>query len=524
MVSGDAKPILATTDKEAAATVDTSQDRMDSVLARLDGFLDTVPLSASTKLFAAVERRPIEAPGEASVADDAVAAADADALDALPRNRLLALLRRRLPSSEHFPARKTDARRAFYSPFDAFFVHSRAGAKRVGRIPRTSLAPIWRFLTRRDDCAGSAAAARSLEEALVAASDSGERGQSKAAAARALASADADLRRAVSADLAGVARRANSDPSARNLYCVFLGGNEGADAGAPIFDDMMEIARLLPLASTLTAARARFPLGMKSLSDAGMRDAEAFFFDAVNDHPQDASYIPMFFAGRMAQPWSALPLYYRLRGAPAADPLLDLVFDDLESIVRRLEREVADMDGLRDAIARFERVAAFADGVASVADQNGDGAALARVEASRDLSATSLARAAEHAKATLRAMMPLRGAKGSTMLVALRPDYESPLCAAQIRAAASAAAFLAETERLAGALARPWAGEGADDVTKQIDRYANDLVREIRAAEGAARAKAKERMERLMDAAAPLIDREAGALLKERAAAAALAG
>ncbi len=526
MIRGDTKASTTHTDEKSGPA---DADRMSEVLDRLDRFLDTVPLSASTKLFAAVERRPLPTPNDGGAQDDAdgasaaVAAAENDALDSLPRNRLLALLRRRLPSSEHFPTRRIDARRHFFTPFDAFFVHTRGGRKRPARIPRASLAPIWRFLTRREDCAASAAAAKRLEAALAASDAEGAR-KSKAATERERAEADAELRRAVSGDLGAVARRANADPAQQRLYAAFLGGRDGADAGGPIFEDMMEIARLLPLVPALSQARSRFPLGMKSLSDAGVRDAEALFFDAVSDHPQDASYILMFFAGRMATPWSALPLYYRLRGAPGADALLDIVFDDLEDIVRRLERDAVDVDGLRDAVARFERVADFAGGIAGVAGANADGATIARVEACRDLSATALARAVEKAKAALRSVTPFRGAKGSTRLVALRPDYEAPLCETQLRGAASSAAFLAEASRLARALERAWAGEAADDAASQLDRYANDLVREIRAAEGVLRAQARERMDRLMNAAAPLIDADAGALLKERAAAAALAG
>ncbi|MBI1391791.1 MAG: hypothetical protein GC152_03515 [Alphaproteobacteria bacterium] len=514
--------------KEAAP--EDADDEKD-LFGRLDRFLDTLPLSATTKLFAAVEKRAAERGRAADHARDrdlekatpgSGSARDADALDALPRERLIALLRRRIPSAEYFPARRADARRRFFEPFDAFFTAARKGRKRLARIPRTSLAPVWRFLTRSDNCPRAAAAAGRVSALIADPTDNGALA-TKAAADRGLVEALDHLYAAVVDDLSAVEARAGRDAGFFRAAAAWLGEGEGGEAGALVFDDLMEIARLCRIRDQLVAARARFPLGLKKLSDAGLRDAEALFMEAAAAHPRDAGYILMFFAGRMDQPWSAMPLYYRLRREPAAGALADLLFGDLEILVRDIERDGERGFEPRDAASRFERCAAFAEGIAAATRAAADGALTNRVEASRDLAATALARAVEQARAALRTATPVRQAHGSTLLFTPRPDVDVEACAELLDRAGRAAGFLADAPRLADALRRPWAAAGAEDAASYIGRYANDLVREIRAAEGDLRRRARDRFAALLDIASPLIEPGAAALLQERAAAAALA-
>ena len=95
---------------------------------RLSAFLGELPVAAAVKLFAALEADR-EAGGKG-----------------LPHDALLDDLRRKLRERGAAPKRRPSAKRAFFEPFEDFFVSVRSGRKRRAQIARTSLDPIWRVM------------------------------------------------------------------------------------------------------------------------------------------------------------------------------------------------------------------------------------------------------------------------------------------------------------------------------------------------------------------------------------------
>ena len=234
----------------------------------------------------------------------------------------------------------------------------------------------------------------------------------------------------------------------------------------------------------------------------------------------------------MEAPWRALRLYSHLsaatddslpRASADAALIVEALFEDLESLARGLERDADDDPDTDDAPARLEHFGAFARGMADEAARIGEPPIVNRVEACRDIAAAALQRFAENALAAVRRVHPVRHAGGSSRLMALRPDIERPVERGAERAARDGAAFLVKADRLAEKLAR---ADAAAPMVRaalaETRRYAGDLVLEIRAAEGTERAAAGRRMDATLRAAEVLLPKDEIALLKERAAAAAV--
>lgn len=234
----------------------------------------------------------------------------------------------------------------------------------------------------------------------------------------------------------------------------------------------------------------------------------------------------------MEAPWRALPLVHHIAGAADdalaharedAELLLESLFDDLEGCARRLERSADDDLDTEEAAAGLEHFAEFAAGLIAEAKGAADAVTVSRAEACRDIASAALTRYCEQACASLRKTQPVRHAGGSSRLMALRPDVDRPLEPGAEARARKAAKFLAEAGNLAQRLGRPEAVASlVADIGAETRRYAGDLVVEIRAGEGADRISARRRMEIALGVAEPLIPPAEFALLKERAAAAAV--
>ena len=463
--------------------------------ARLENFLGALPPAAAGKLFAALE---------------------SGAGGGLPAAPVLKILRTRLVFADApFPARRVDARRLFFAPFEDFFISGRKGRKRRARIDRASLAPIWRLVEADPACAGAARAAADLDAALA-------RGVRDPALEKALfdAAAEGFLR---------LIEHAESDAAFRADLSARLGGRQDK-AGAAALHDLAEINLLLPAAEHLKAAQESFARPTDALTEEDVYEARRVYAACAATHPQAAPYVLLAIAGRVSSIERALPIYYHFMrvhddaipdAAADASLIVEAAFDDIESLARALERDGDDDPDMEGAPARFEAFAALAAGLAGAVAREGDTALVNRIEAGRDVAEAALARFCEVALNAMRRAQPTRHAGGSSRLMALRPDIARAIDPQAERAAAQGAQFLARAVALGQALDREGAArEFVDAARAETRRYAGDLVAEIRAAEGADRASAMKRMDHLLRAAAPLVDEAEIALLKERANAA----
>ena len=109
--------------------------------------------------------------------------------------------------------------------------------------------------------------------------------------------------------------------------------------------------------------------------------------------------------------------------------------------------------------------------------------------------------------------------------MSLRPDIAKPISAQTIDEARAASALIAGAGEMATRLgADPsFAVAVAEAAREQAHTFAKDLVLEIRAAEGDERAAARRMLEQTLTFVEPLLARDEIGLLRDRAAAAAVA-
>ena len=465
---------------------------------QLTEFLGGLPTATAVKLFAAIE------------ADRAAGG------EKLPHNDILTNLRKRLlERGALLPSRRVDARRLFFTPFEDFFVGERQGRKHAGVIPRSSLAPIWRLMMRETALSEAAFAAASLDDAIKAGRDTGD--------------LEKALFLATEAGLGRVLDAAKVEPGARAHITDMLRGDAA-------FADLQELHRLLAGVDHFKKLQKALPAGAGALSENDFYALRSLFLAAHNQSPKLSAYLLLAVKGRLEKPWRALALYYHLsrsaddeldaaRDALAALP--EALFADLESLARGLERDGAAPERF-DAQAGRLRVgwfADYADGLSELATRAGDNVSLNRIDACRDVAAEAFERFCELALSALRAATPLRRSSGSSFLMAQRPDYSAPPSPRAIDQAKEAARLISSAKSYAsrlGAAADVAAGI-ARESREKMAAFANDLIAEIRAAEGDERRAAERMLDHTLEIAEPLLDRENAGLIRDRAKAAAVA-
>ncbi|MHA7873023.1 MAG: hypothetical protein ACX939_11790, partial [Hyphococcus sp.] len=294
------------------------------------------------------------------------------------------------------------------------------------------------------------------------------------------------------------------------------------------FEDMVEIRDLLAGVESLKSLHDLVPSAAPTLTEEQLYELRTLFLSAHDRSRSAGAYVLLALKGRLEKPWRALGVYYhlargaddRLRAARSeVEALPESLIRDLEALARTLERDCADALDADAAVLRVSYFADFADGLAQQAAKIGDNVFLNRVEACREVAAEAHDRFAEQALAALRAVMPTRHAGGSSRLASMRPDFTRTAPAARIEDAADAALLIVKAPGLAERLKADqyFALSVTQEAAEQTYAYARDLVAEIRAAEGDARKAARRALENVLMIAAPLLDSEEIARLRDRA-------
>ena len=471
-------------------------------MARLQSFLGALPTASATKLFGVLEAGRARGPAD------------------LPYDDMLSTLREKLFEADATPPRRVmTAQRWFFEPFEDFFIAERRGKKRRARIARSSLSPIWSLMMTDPACSGAARAARTLDDAIT------QSGAADAALAREIEAPSESFFNAAGEGMRRVIAHAEANEAYRADLAARLGG-----AGA--YHDFVELHLMLSGAEHLKRMQDSFKKPVSVLTEDDLYRVRKLYAAAYSEAPDAAPYVLLCLAGRMHAPWRALSIYYHLRDASDPDLpqasgdamiIADVLFEDLEGMARSLERDAGAPFDAGEAGLKVRHFAEYADGMQDEATRCSDSVFVNRIEACRDVAAEALERFTELSVAAIRKAMPVRHAGGSSRLMALRPDIDRPVSPTLAREGREAADFVAKIADTMTRLKRKWsAGDLIEEATNYAKRYANDLVTEIRAAEGEERAAARRLMDHVLALISPLLpDTEVG-LIRERANAAAL--
>ena len=457
---------------------------------QLTAFLGSLTTATALKVFAALEA-------------DRVSGGKG-----LPHDELIDDLRDRLlKRGAVLPLRRPDSKRLFFTPIEDFLIGAHPARKRKAQIARTSLNPIWRLLMTDKASSDAALAAAGLDDAIIA-------GDTSPALERALFIA-------AEAGLGRLCARIEGDAPARERLIEDLGGEDAVD-------DLMEIRQLLAGVESLNALQQLIPSATPALTEEQYYELRSLFLSAHDQSPSAGAYVLLALKGRLEKPWRALGVYYHLaRGADdrlraAKEEVLVLpesLISDLEAMARGLEVDCGQQLDADAAMLRVSYFADFADGMARQAAKVGDNVYLNRVEACRDVAGEAHDRFAEQALASLRVVLPVRHAGGSSKLMSLRPDITQSVAALRIEDAADAALLIAKAPDIAGRLGADqyFTCSIANEAGEQVHTFARDLVMEIRAAEGDARKAARRMLDNTLMIAAPLLDSDEISLIRDRA-------
>ncbi|HWA92836.1 MAG TPA: hypothetical protein VG889_22585 [Rhizomicrobium sp.] len=253
----------------------------------------------------------------------------------LPHDFILSTLRPMLRQVERAPT----PLRLFCRPFEDLVSAEAPKEKQKGRIARTSIAPVWRWLN--ENLLPDAASAYAAEaKALVLA------GRFEDARARAVA-------------FWALAGNAMQSAFARDRRAVRL-----ALVGEPIVADAEEIALLLMAGSEIVQIQALLPRPTLELTDEMLRALRDIHDRLVVALPDAAPYVAVVAMNRLMHPWQALKLP-QLVAHQSQDTLIsatdmglvgDLLFADIErhgSAIRAARHPSFDPEAMVEHLSHF---------------------------------------------------------------------------------------------------------------------------------------------------------------------------
>ncbi|MEI9989895.1 MAG: hypothetical protein WDM86_07635 [Rhizomicrobium sp.] len=392
--------------------------------------------------------------------------------------------------------------RAFCLPFEDLFTLLPRNAKQKGSIARGSVTPVWAFVSQTLLVEQTKDYIRDFK-ALVTAGKQAEAGARAAAfwpvAAAALGGALADTKKARAA--------LGSD-----LVCA----------------DAAEMALLLGIGADVIAIQHLLPRLVPSLTDELLWSLRKIYDRLAANAPDAAPYVAVIAMHRLARPWEALKLPL-LVSRQTQDTLIsstdmglvgEILFGEIEShgnAVRDVRPPNFDPNQLLDSLARFTTLSS---GIVKGIEMRRDGKWGQRLMKDRAALAEVMEGLMERAPKELSAALPLQKS-GSFGGGPKYPDFTKPVDSDKSERALRYARLVAGCKTLAAAASFGAAQKKADEEMCQLLRsYNEDVVKELRTADGARRAVVESQFEVVSNLTAILFSEEEADLLRRRGKAA----
>lgn len=418
----------------------------------------------------------------------------------LPHEDILRALR---PQLRHTPApqRMPTPLRLFCRPFEDILVDPDRKTKQKGRIARSSIDPVWSWLASELMPERHRQLTGAIREAIVR-----ERVED-------IESHVAELWKDASAAL----KSALSSEKQKTAAAGKLGGTMAVE-------DAVEIGLLIGAAEEVSALQDRLPKPIDNLNE----DDVAFLRDAFDrltvSAPDLAPYIPLIAMGRLERPWEALRLA-AVVSRKATDTVIantdigfvgELLFADLDVYTQRIQ-SVRPMDFDPDLLlASLGGFAELSSGIVKELGIRRDGKWGQRLTKDRASVAQIMDGLLERAPKEIMGGLPAAKvggfAKGPKPLDVTRtPDPERvsrALRYAQLlihgRPFSMAASFSAKLN------------EATEEIVRDLRSYAEDLLREVRAAAPEAKSVVDKHFAHLLELCKLVLGEEEADFLRRR--------
>lgn len=457
----------------------------DDELAR---FVQALPSAKAAELSAKIERDRLRSDNDA------------------PAIKVLGALRPLLRASK--PPRWPTPKRLFCVPFEDLLIDGPRQKKQLGRIMRSSVEPVWRWLSQ-DAVAGQW---KELTQAVIDATLArDETAKKRATAAMQRAGAGA-LEEALNAHL--------GPPERHPLLRAF--GN------ADTLEDAREMALMLAVAPKILPLQLLLPRPIAHLTEGHLNAIRTVFDDLTEHHPAQAPYLALAVMGRLEQPWEALGLA-RVVSRQTQDTLIsatdlgivgEVLLTDLEEAAGALASIRQDRFDADMALLKLERFTQIFAGMTRELGIRRDGRWGARLMKARASLAEAVTVLLTRAPAEIAQALPLHrmGAYAKGMR---KPDLSREPNPLKGAAALQWAAFLARAQRFASSGAYQAAHSSAyEEAAPPLRHYAEALLSELRTADRDARARVEAHLAFVERLCSELLgDEEAGRLRRRIVAA-----
>ncbi len=420
----------------------------------------------------------------------------------LPHDLILGTLRPMLrtpPVVERTPT----PLRLFCRPFEVLVVAAAPKDKQKGRIARASIAPVWAWLNQTLLTEASLAYAAEVKALVFA------------------ARLDDALESAAQFWVA--AGKAMADAIARNRKAV-----RGVLMSEATVADAEEMALLLQAGREIREIQTLLPKSSPQLDDATLRRLRDVNDRVAATVPDAAAYVAVVAMNRLVRPWEALKLpqivahqtHDTLISATDMGLVGDLLFADIElhgGALRAARHPLFDADAMVDHLASF---AVLSSSIVKEIDIRRDGKWGKRLLKDRAAVAEAMEGFMERAPKEIAAMLPVQktGAFGGGPKCA---DFSKAVDDEKAERGLRYARLVVGCAPFAASASFGAAQKDAhEEASQHLRGYNEDIVRELRAADGPRRAVAERQFELAASLTELLFSLEEADFLRRRAKAA----
>ncbi|HSC17520.1 MAG TPA: hypothetical protein VLC74_01270 [Rhizomicrobium sp.] len=379
----------------------------------------------------------------------------------LPHGLILDSLRPSLRDADR-PSRAPTPMRLFCRPFEDLLSNDHWGSKQKGLIPRSSITPVWNWLSQ--DLAPEAAGAFAIAVKTAALANSMEEVHPRAEEFWETAADSLEMKLGTE--------------SGRKLALQTLGSEE-------VVEDAREIALMLSAGPQICALQDCMPRVLPSLTDDVMQAYSHVCEKVAERKPAVVPYLPLVVMRRLEHPWEALRL--PLGGASEnGEPIpqdggmvADLLLNAIEAHAAAvLDAQSAKFDAgsLAGHVAGFTRLST---GIAREIELRSDGAWGQRLVKDRAAVAEAMNDVMERSPQMIAAALPIHGDDQGER--AHLPDLSQPCDPDKAYRALSHARLIADCRSLAGEGSFAASLKAADaQVIAALNRYNEEIVRALR--------------------------------------------
>lgn len=432
----------------------------------------------------------------------------------LPHDLIMAALRPALRRTGLSRGGVATAERCLFEPVEDLLTSRAEPAKRAGIIARSSLDPVWRWLSMTLIPAET----KQYVGKIVSATKRDDP-EDRQLAVEALTEACAD---AIDAALRGV------EPG-RGKYDSYV----KALGGPMIVEDAREIGMLLRAAPAFREVQQAIPRGVKRVGNDELTLLRRVYDELMERFPDQAAYVPVIAMRRIGRPAQVMDILKNLARTEDDARIVDttlgmagnLLLCDLEEHAAYL-RSVHLGDGnASEALGKLEWFAETSSGLTQYLDIRREGPWGQRLVASRNIVSDAMDRLCEKIPDQIAAAFPLRQVGNVGGRGIQRPNLDRWPDDAKIVVAANIGLFLAGAKWHAGKAAFGVSHRNAlDKVTKFLVAYAEHLVFEFKTAEEDMLARCEAHLEALHKVTEVVLGEQEASLLRRRVAMAKASG